>query len=234
MEKKRKKYKALTIEEKVKLLHYLENHSQNEASRHFEIGIGTVNRTSQQKDELLNRYYGNDVSMKQRRVRHTQNDDINKDMLEWFKRARQASVELSDSATELISQALLEKVSEVTNTVIDPDSLNFDDHLIVASTTTNPIEIVDEILEEENFEESNIVLTETGEEMLEVEVEQVKCPSINEVKNAINLIKIFALEKCDSMLDGVQKLEDSVLEMVVNRSCGTHQSVITDFFNKKP
>ena len=92
-----RKNKELSLEEKIKLLKFLDDgNSERKAAKEFKVSKGTVSNVKRRGSEYLNQYQNENLPGDRcRKFRKTENDEINKLTWEWFREARSMNLPIS-------------------------------------------------------------------------------------------------------------------------------------------
>ena len=98
-------YNELNLKKKIELIKFSESNSIRTTANNFNVGIGTVVRIKQRKDEYLKMYEENVNEERLRKRRKTEFFEINDLVWSWFLKVRAAKIPLSGP---LIQEAALE------------------------------------------------------------------------------------------------------------------------------
>lgn len=114
MKPSERKYKELTLAKKIEVIRFLDSgNSERKTADHFKVSKGTVNNIKRKKEEYLNSIHvGNNPGGRFRRVRKTENEDINNNVWNWFKKCRNSDIPISGP---MIKQAALIYAKKVGN-----------------------------------------------------------------------------------------------------------------------
>lgn len=93
--RKRKQYKELCLEKKLEVLKFLEKNSQRAAAEKFQISKTCVSNINNRKSEYLQRAENNENGALSRKIRKTNNFEVNLATFEWFKRMRGMNARIS-------------------------------------------------------------------------------------------------------------------------------------------
>jgi hypothetical protein len=106
----------LTLEDKVKLIKYLEaGNSERKAAEAFKVSKGSVSNIKQRKEEYLSQYEDDNMPKDRcRKMKKTENEDVNELVWTWFKKARSMNIPLSGPLVQEAAKSFAEKLGKET------------------------------------------------------------------------------------------------------------------------
>lgn len=93
--KKSKQYKELCLKDKIEVINFLKNNSQRTAAEKFQISKTCVSNILKRKSEYLQRFEENENESMSRKIRKTNNFEVNQATFEWFKKMRGMNARVS-------------------------------------------------------------------------------------------------------------------------------------------
>ena len=106
--------KELTLKEKFELLRYLDQgNSERKAAEHFGISKGSVGNIKQRRKEYITQYEDDNIpNDRKRKIKQTENEDINKLVWAWFQKARARNIPISGPTLQEVAQSMAEKLNK--------------------------------------------------------------------------------------------------------------------------
>jgi len=91
----------------VELINYLKNHTQREAADEFTVSLGTISNIKKWSHEYIEKFNENAPNQRKRKMRKTENEDINEYVFSWFKKA--ADIHISGRLLQEVAKTFAEK-----------------------------------------------------------------------------------------------------------------------------